>query len=50
LQPASPEERLGPGASLAFPEKWALRDLAKSVNTPAQARALAKRLPPSPFE
>jgi hypothetical protein len=49
LQPLGPESRLQPGESDVLPEKWLLLDLQKSVSTFAEARALARRIPPSPF-
>jgi hypothetical protein len=50
LQPLSPEVKLKPGESYVFPEKWALQDLERSANSFAEARALVKRIPPSPFK
>ncbi len=49
LQPLSAEVTLKPGESHVFPEKWLLYDLPKSVSSFAEARALVKRIPPSPF-
>jgi hypothetical protein len=49
LETLSPEVRLAPGQSHLFPEKWVLLDLARRVDTYAEARALVKLIPPSPF-
>ncbi|MHB8522658.1 MAG: hypothetical protein ACYDH9_18120 [Limisphaerales bacterium] len=50
LEPLSPEVRLHPGESYQFPEKWSLIELKSEVTTFAQARALAKKIPASPFK
>jgi hypothetical protein len=49
LEPLSPEVTLRPGDTYVFPEKWTLIELEKEVTTYAQARALVKRIPKSPF-
>ncbi len=49
LGPLSPEVKLAPGQASVFPEKWVLLDLARRVDTFAEARALVKLVPPSPF-
>jgi hypothetical protein len=50
LQVLSPEGRLRPGESQVLPEKWALLELESSAGSFAEARALIKRIPPSPFK
>lgn len=50
LEPLSPEAKLKPGESYAFPEKWVLIDLDTRAATFADARALVKRVPASPFK
>lgn len=49
VEPLSPEIKLKPGEDYVFPEKWILIELDKSVHTHEEARALVKRIPPSPF-
>ncbi len=43
------EFTLAPGAEHVVPAKWTLEALEKDVTTEDQARALAHRIPPSPF-
>jgi len=50
LEPLSPEVKLKPGESLNFPEKWVLLGLDRPAESFAEARALVKRLAPSPFK
>lgn len=50
LEPLSPEIKLKPGENYSFPEKWVLIELQDEVTTYAQARALVKRVPASPFK
>lgn len=50
LEPLSPEIKLKPGENYSFPEKWVLIELKDEVTTHAQARALVKRVPASPFK
>ena len=50
LEPLSPEIKLRPGESYTLPEKWTLIELDKDVDTFEQARALVKKIPPSPFK
>lgn len=50
LEPLSPEVTLQPGEQYDFPEKWLLVELDRPVTTHEQARALVKRIPPSPFK
>ena len=50
LEPLSPEIKLGPNETYSFPEKWTLIELKEEVLTFDAARALAKRIPPSPFK
>ncbi|MBI3415419.1 MAG: DUF4380 domain-containing protein [Verrucomicrobia bacterium] len=50
LEPLSPEIKLRPGESHTLPEKWTLIELDKDVDTFEQARALVKKIPPSPFK
>lgn len=50
LEPLSPQVRLRPGESYAFPEKWTLIELEEEATTFEQARSLAKKIPPSPFK
>jgi hypothetical protein len=47
--PLSPEIPLKAGETYAFPEKWVLLELPRSARSFAEARALARSLPPSPF-
>lgn len=47
--PLSPETRLTPGGTYAFPEQWVLIPLKETVTNYEKARALVKRIPPSPF-
>jgi hypothetical protein len=47
--PLSPESTLKSGETLVFPEKWVLLDVPRPIRTHAQARALARGLPASPF-
>lgn len=49
LEPLSPEILLKSGENYTFPEKWTLVELEKEVTGYEQARALVKRIPPSPF-
>jgi hypothetical protein len=49
LEPLSPEITLKSGENYTFPEKWTLIELEKEVTGYEQARALVKRIPPSPF-
>lgn len=49
LEPLSPEVKLKPGETYAFPEQWVLIELKKSVTTFEQARALVKQIPRPPF-
>jgi hypothetical protein len=50
LEPLSPEVKLAAGDSYVFPEKWILMEIEDEVNTFEKARALVKRIPPSPFK
>jgi hypothetical protein len=50
LEPLSPEITLKPGEQYDFPEKWTLTLLDEPVTTPQQARALARKIPASPFK
>lgn len=50
LQPLSPEARLRSRKSYEFPSKWTLIDLEAPVTTHEQARALASKVPGSPFQ
>ena len=50
LEPLSPEIKLQPRENYSFPEKWVLIELKDEVTTHAQARALVKRIPASPFK
>jgi len=47
--PVSPETELKPGDTYSFPEQWVLVPLKETVQNFEKARALVKRLPPSPF-
>ncbi|MBI2928558.1 MAG: hypothetical protein HYY24_23055 [Verrucomicrobia bacterium] len=49
LEPLSPEDRLLPGNSYSFPEKWTLLPLTEEVTTHEQARALVGRIPSFEF-
>ena len=49
LQPMSPEARLRTRKSYEFPIKWSLIELPAEVTTHEQARALADKVPSSPF-
>ncbi len=49
LEPLSPEAALKPGREYVFPEQWILLRLEEEVKTHEAARALAERIPPSPF-
>lgn len=49
LEPVSPEIGLTPPQEYAFPEKWLLLALDREVTTHEEARALAEKIPPSPF-
>jgi hypothetical protein len=49
LQPMSPESRLRTRKSYEFPIKWSLIELPAEVTTHEQARALADKVPSSPF-
>ena len=49
LRMFSPVFTLAPGAEHVVPAKWALEGLDKEVGTPDQARALAAKIPASPF-
>ncbi|MBI5775029.1 MAG: DUF4380 domain-containing protein [Verrucomicrobia bacterium] len=50
LEPLSPQVRLRPGESYAFPEKWTLIELEEEATTFEQARSLVKKIPPTPFK
>jgi len=50
LEPLSPETRLKPNENYAFPEKWLLIQLDSEVISPEAARALVRKIPPSPFK
>jgi len=50
LEPLSPEVALKPGEEYSFPERWVLVALDKEVTTAEEARALAGKLPASPFK
>lgn len=50
LEPLSPEIKLKPNESYTFPEKWTLIRLKDEVTSYEQARALVKKVPPSPFK
>ena len=50
LEPLSPEITLPPGERYSFPEKWMLFPLKDDVKSAEQAAALARRVPPSPFQ
>jgi hypothetical protein len=49
LEPLSPEARLKPEGEYTFPEHWTLTRLDRDVTTHEEARAVADRIPPSPF-
>jgi hypothetical protein len=49
LQPMGAEARLRPRKSYEFPMKWSLVELPAEVTTHEQARALADKVPSSPF-
>jgi len=49
LEPLSPEARLKPEGEYTFPERWTLTRLDRAVTTHEEARAVADRIPPSPF-
>jgi hypothetical protein len=49
LEPLSPEARLKPEGEYTFPEHWTLTRLDREVTTHEEARAVAERIPPSPF-
>ncbi len=49
LEPLSPEVPLRPEAEYLFPERWTLTRLDRDVTTHEEARAVAARIPPSPF-
>jgi len=49
LEPISPEVALAPGADYVFPERWTITQLDEAVTTFEEARAVAARVPPSPF-
>ena len=48
--PVSPEARLKPTENYSFPEKWTLIALKKEVTSFKEARALASKVPASPFK
>ena len=50
LEPLSPEIKLAPNQAYSFPEKWTLIELEKEALTFEAARALMKKIPPSPFQ
>jgi hypothetical protein len=50
LEPLSPEITLKPGETYEMPQKWTLVELKEPVTTHEQARALARKIPPSPFK
>ncbi len=50
LEPLSPEVKLKPGEQWEFPELWRLIRLDRDAASHADARALVKRVPPSPFK
>lgn len=50
LQPMAPEARLRSRKSNDFPIKWSLVELPAEVTTPEEARALADKVPASPFQ
>jgi hypothetical protein len=49
LEPLSPEATLPPEAEYLFPERWTLTPLDHDVVTHEDARAVAAKIPPSPF-
>jgi hypothetical protein len=49
LEPLSPEATLRPEGEYLFPERWTLTRLDRDVTTPEEARAVAAKIPPSPF-
>jgi hypothetical protein len=49
LEPLSPEARLKPEGEYTFPEHWTLTRLGREVATHEEARAVAERIPPSPY-
>jgi predicted membrane-bound mannosyltransferase len=49
LEPLSPEARLKLEGEYTFPEHWTLTRLDRDVTTHEEARAVADRIPPSPF-
>ena len=49
IEPLSPEVKLKPGEQWEFPELWRLIRLDRDVKSHADARALVKRVPASPF-
>lgn len=49
LEPLSPEARLKPEAEYTWPERWTLTRLDREVTTHEEARAVAERIPPSPW-
>ena len=50
LQPMAPEARLRSRKTNDFPIKWSLVELPAEVTTPEEARALADKVPASPFQ
>jgi hypothetical protein len=49
LEPLSPEVTLKAGADYVFPQMWVLIPIEKEPATFEEARALAAKIPPSPF-
>ena len=49
LEPLSPEIALRPEGEYLFPERWTLTRLDHDVLTHEDARAVASKIPPSPF-
>jgi len=49
LEPLSPEATLKPEGEYVFPERWTLTRLDHDVTTHEEARAIASKIPPSPF-
>jgi hypothetical protein len=49
LQPYGPEARIRSRRSYDFPLKWAILELPSEIQTHEEARALADRIPSSPF-
>jgi hypothetical protein len=49
LEPLSPEAPLRPEAEYLWPERWTLTRLDRDITTHEEARAVASKIPPSPF-